>query len=195
MTVATTDTSNHEEHPDLRVLGLLTFLMSESLMFGGFFAAYLFYKGSTATFPPTGTEVELYLPTINTIILVSSSFVIHLGDIAIKKNSVWGMRFWYFLTAVMGIVFLGGQVYEYMHLGYGLTTNLFANCFYLMTGFHGLHVFIGILLILGVIWRSRRQGHYSSSAHTGIEMAEMYWHFVDIIWIILFTLLYILSKF
>jgi cytochrome c oxidase subunit 3 len=193
-------TSEHHEggqeaHPDLRVWGLLTFLVSESLMFGGFFATYLFFKGTTAVWPPEGTEVELFVPTINTIILVSSSFVIHFGDMAIKKNSVSWMRFWYFITAVMGAVFLAGQVYEYMNLGYSLTTNVFANCFYLMTGFHGLHVFIGLLLILGVLWRSLRRGHYSATKHTGIEMAEIYWHFVDIIWIVLFTLVYIINAF
>ncbi|MBD2363067.1 MULTISPECIES: cytochrome c oxidase subunit 3 [unclassified Anabaena] len=194
MTVVTAH-EDHEAHPDLRVVGLLTFLASESLMFGGFFATYLFFRGTTDVWPPEGTEVELFVPAINTAILISSSFVIHFGDMAIKKNNVWGMRFWYFLTAIMGAAFLAGQVYEYMNLGYGLTTNVFANCFYIMTGFHGLHVFIGLLLILGVLWRSRRSGHYSASKHTGIEMAEMYWHFVDIIWIVLFTLVYIITRF
>ncbi|GAB4366600.1 MAG: heme-copper oxidase subunit III [Elainellaceae cyanobacterium] len=187
--------AHHEEHPDLRVWGLVTFLASESLMFGGFFIAYLLLRGVAEAWPPEGTEVELLLPSINTIILVSSSFVIHYGDVAIKKGDVAGMRRWYIATAVMGAVFLLGQVYEYMTLGYGLTTNIFSNCFYLMTGFHGLHVFIGLLLILGVLWRSRRPGHYSAHKHTGIEMAEIYWHFVDIIWIILFSLLYILTLF
>lgn len=187
--------SHAEEHQDLRVWGLLTFLASESLMFGGFFATYLVLRGGAAAWPPTGTEVELLVPTINTVILVSSSFVIHRGDTAIKQDDVSKMRLWYWATAIMGAVFLGGQVYEYLTLGYGLTTNVFSNCFYLMTGFHGLHVFVGILLILGVLWRSRRSGHYSAIQHTGVEMAEIYWHFVDIIWIILFTLLYILTLF
>jgi cytochrome c oxidase subunit 3 len=185
----------HEEHPDLRVFGLLAFLASESLMFAAFFATYLILKGGTEVWPPKETEVELLLPAINTVILVSSSFVIHLGDNAIKKNDVSGMRLWYIVTALMGAVFLAGQVYEYMNLGYGLTTNVFANSFYLMTGFHGVHVLIGVLLILGVVWRSRRTGHYSATKHVGIEMAEIYWHFVDIIWIFLFTLLYVLSVF
>jgi cytochrome c oxidase subunit III len=184
-----------EHHADLRVWGLLTFLISESLMFGGFFATYLVLRGGAAVWPPEGTEVELLVPAINTIVLVSSSFVIHLGDTAIKKDDVKGLRFWYIVTTVMGAAFLGGQVYEYLTLGYGLTTNIFANCFYLMTGFHGLHVFIGLLLILGVLWRSRRTGHYSTAKHVGVEMAEIYWHFVDIIWIVLFTLLYILTMF
>ncbi len=185
----------HEGHGDFRVLGLLTFLISESLMFGALFATYLILRGGAEVWPPEGTEVELFLPTINTIILVSSSFVIHMGDSAIKKNDVKGMRLWYAITAIMGAIFLGGQAYEYLTLGYGLTTNIFSNCFYMMTGFHGLHVFVGLLLILGVLWRSRRPGHYSNTKHTGIEMAEIYWHFVDIIWVILFTLLYIMTQF
>ncbi|NEQ35407.1 MAG: heme-copper oxidase subunit III [Okeania sp. SIO3I5] len=192
---ASVEASHHEEHQDLRVFGLLTFLASESLMFGGLFAAYLIYRANAGVWPPEETEVELLLPTINTIILVSSSFVIHKGDTAIKKNDISGMRLWYIVTAIMGIIFLGGQVYEYMTLGYGLTTNVFSNCFYVMTGFHGLHVFVGVLLILGVLWRSRRAGHYNEEKHVGIEMAEIYWHFVDIIWIVLFTLLYILTQF
>lgn len=193
--VTATSTKQHEEHQDLRVIGLLIFLASESLMFAGFFATYLILRGGAAAWPPEGTEVELLVPTINTIILVSSSFVIHKGDTAIKNNDLAGLRIWYIVTALMGAIFLGGQVYEYMNLGYGLSTNIFSNCFYLMTGFHGLHVFVGLLLILGVLWRSRKKDHYGATKHVGVEMAEIYWHFVDIIWIILFTLLYILTIF
>lgn len=191
------DAAHHHDdhaHPDLRILGLMTFLASESLMFGGFFATYFIFYSTYTVWPPEGTEVELLLPTLNTIILVSSSLVINKGTHAIKDNDVKGMRLWFGLTALMGIIFLGGQAYEYMTLGYGLTENIFANCFYLTTGFHGLHVFIGVLLILGVVWRSRREGHYSDIKHVGVEMAEIYWHFVDIIWIVLFVLLYILTR-
>lgn len=187
--------AHHEEHPDFRVWGLITFLASEFLMFAGFFAVYLVFRSAVAEWPPKDTEVELLLPAINTVILVSSSFVIHFGDSAIKKGDVAGLRKWYIITALMGAVFLAGQVYEYMNLGYGLRTNLFSNCFYLMTGFHGAHVFIGLLLILGVLWRSRRAGHYNAEKHVGVEMAEIYWHFVDVVWIVLFTLIYILALF
>ena len=181
------------EHHDFRVLGLITFLCSEFLMFAGFFALFLVFRAEAAAWPPEETEVELLLPAVNTIILVSSSFVIHYGDTAIKQGDVKGLRKWYIITAAMGAIFLAGQVYEYLTLGYGLTTNLFSNCFYLMTGFHGLHVFIGLLLILGVLWRSRREGHYGTESHTGVEMAEIYWHFVDVVWIILFSLIYLLT--
>jgi len=181
------------EHHDFRMFGLLTFLVSESLMFGALFAVFLIFRGEFPQWPPEETEVELLLPAINTVILVSSSFVIHYGDVAIKKGNVAGLRKWYLVTALMGAIFLGGQAYEYATLGYGLTTNVFANCFYIMTGFHGLHVFVGILLILGVLWRSRVPGHYTAEKHVGVEMAEIYWHFVDIIWIVLFVLIYVLA--
>lgn len=185
--------AHHEGHQDFRVIGLVTFLASEFLMFAGFFVLFMVYRSAAAEWPPEGTEVELLLPAVNTVILVSSSFVIHYGDTAIKKGDVKGLRKWYAITAAMGAIFLAGQIYEYLNLGYGLSTNLFSNCFYLMTGFHGVHVFIGLLLILGVLWRSRREGHYGAEKHTGVEMAEIYWHFVDVVWIVLFSLIYLLT--
>jgi cytochrome c oxidase subunit 3 len=96
----------------------------------------------------------LLLPGINTIILISSSFVIHNADTAIKKNDVKGLQKWFAITAAMGAIFLAGQLYEYFHLEFGLTTNLFASTFYVLTGFHGLHVAFGLVLMLGVLWRS-----------------------------------------
>ncbi len=184
-----------EHHPDYKVWGVLTFLASESLMFGGLFATYLIFMSTNQTWPPEETEVELLVPAINTVILVSSSFVINQGSKAIKKDQLSSLRLWFGVTALMGIVFLLGQAYEYTTLGYGLTTNIFANCFYLMTGFHGLHVLVGVLWILVVTWNARKVGSYSAANHSGVEVAEIYWHFVDIIWIILFTLLYILTLF
>ena len=88
--------------------------------------------------------------------------------------------------------FSWGQLYEYSHLEFGLTTNLFASTFYVLTGFHGLHVAAGLLFILAVLWRSLKPGHYSAQHHFGVEAAEIYWHFVDGVWIVLFILLYLL---
>jgi len=184
---------HHEEHPDFRRLGLIMFLVAEGMIFMGLFGYYLAARSVLPTWPPAGTpELELLLPGVNTIILISSSFVIHNADTAIKKNDVSGMRTWMAITAAMGIVFLAGQMYEYFHLEFGLKTNLFASAFYVLTGFHGLHVTIGVLAILAVLWRSRHSGHYSQENHFGIEAAEIYWHFVDVVWIILFGLLYLL---
>jgi cytochrome c oxidase subunit III len=189
---ATVD-AHHEEHPDFRMFGMVIFLLAEGMIFVGMFGAYLAFRATLPAWPPVGTpELELLVPSINTTILISSSFVIHNADTAIKKNDVRGMQLWFAITAVMGIIFLGGQVYEYSNLEFGLTTNLFASSFYVLTGFHGLHVFIGVCAILGVLWRSRTPGQYSDHKHFGIEAAELYWHFVDVIWIVLFGLLYIL---
>lgn len=185
--------AHHEEHPDHRIFGLIIFLVAEGMIFLGMFGAYLAFRSVLPTWPPEGTpRLELLLPGINTIILISSSFVIHNADTAIKKNDVSGMRTWLAITAAMGTIFLAGQLYEYSNLEFGLTTNLFASAFYVLTGFHGLHVFIGVGAIIAVLWRSRISEHYSSKKHFGVEAAEIYWHFVDVVWIILFGLLYIL---
>jgi cytochrome c oxidase subunit III len=145
------------------------------------------------SWPPAGTHrLELLLPGVNTVILIASSLVIHQADTAIKKNDVKGLQLWFAITALMGIVFLGGQIYEYNHLEFALRTNIFASTFFVLTGFHGLHVTVGVLLILSVLWRSLKAGHYGTHNHFGVEAAEIYWHFVDVVWIVLFILLYLL---
>lgn len=183
--------SRHHHHPDHRLFGLILFLVAEGMIFFGLFSAYLIYF---ATIPqwPFGIELDLFLPSINTLILISSSFVMHQGQRAIKKDDVRGLQFWFSLTAIMGIIFLLGQGYEYTHAGFGLTDNLFASCFYVLTGFHGLHVTAGLLFIFATLWRSFIPGHYSKERHFGVEASELYWHFVDVVWIVLFTLVYLL---
>lgn len=182
--------AHHEEHPDHRLFGVIVFLLAESMIFAGLFVAYITFRVVEPFAPP---KLELLLPGINTLILISSSFVMHQGDVAIKKNDAKGLRLWLGITALMGIIFLGGQLYEYKHLEFGLTTDIFSSTFYVLTGFHGLHVLCGVGLILAVLWRSRKADHYSSEHHFGVEAAEIYWHFVDVIWIILFVLLYLLN--
>lgn len=185
--------TGHHGHPDHRMFGIVIFLIAESMIFLGLFGAFLIYKAMLPEWPPEGTpELELLLPGINTIILVSSSFVMHKGQAAIKNNDNAGLQLWFAITAVMGALFLAGQLYEYNHTGFGLTTNLFTSCFYVLTGFHGLHVTFGLLLILAVLWRAKKEGHYSSEKHFGVEAAELYWHFVDVVWIVLFVLVYLL---
>lgn len=185
--------AHHAEHPDLRVFGLIVFLISEGMLFVGLFMAYLTFRAVATSWPPEGTpELEILLPGINTIVLVSSSFVIHQADHAIKQNKISVARLWFLATFVMGAIFIGGQLYEYNHLEFGLTSNLFGSTFYVLTGFHGFHVLVGLTLIAGVMLRSLKPGHYTSEKHFGIEAASVYWHFVDIVWIVLFFLLYIL---
>lgn len=185
--------SAHEAHPDHRILGIIVFLVAEGMIFLGLFTAYLAFRSVAPVWPPEGTpKLELLLPGINTVILIGSSFVIHNADTAIKKNDVRGLRLWFGITAAMGVVFLAGQLYEYFHLEFGLTKNIFASTFYVLTGFHGLHVCFGLILILAVLWRSLKPNHYNSKDHFGVEAAEVYWHFVDVVWVILFLLLYII---
>lgn len=184
--------AGHHGHPDHRMFGVILFLVADSMTFIGFFAAFLIYRAISPVWPPEGTpELELLVPIINTAILVTSSFVMHRGQVALKNNDIKGLQLWFGITAAMGLAFLMGQGYEYFHSELGLTTNLFASCFYAVTGFHGLHVTVGALLILAVLWRSRTEGHYSSSSHFGVEAAEIYWHFVDVIWLVLFILVYL----
>lgn len=191
-TEAIASSRHHEEHPDHRILGVVVFLVAESMIFLGMFSAYLIYRAMSAQWPPEGIERELLLPGINTIILISSSFVMNRGNKAIKNGDQAGLRVWFAATAIMGAIFLAGQVYEYSNLEFGLTTNLYASCFYVLTAFHGLHVTFGVVLISGVLIRSAQDGHYTKESHFGPEAAELYWHFVDVIWIILFILLYLL---
>jgi cytochrome c oxidase subunit 3 len=181
------------EHHDYRLLGVIVFLIAEGMIFLGLFTAYLTFRAVAPSWPPAGTpKLELLLPSINTVILIASSFVIHQADTAVKKDDVKGLRTWFAVTALMGAIFLCGQIYEYKHLEFGLTSNLFGSTFYVLTGFHGLHVCFGLLLMLGVLWRSLKPNHYSKENHFGVEAAELYWHFVDVIWVLLFLLLYLL---
>jgi len=148
---------HHGEHPDHRMLGVIVFLVAESMIFLGLFGAFLIYRSMMPVWPPEGTpELELLVPGINSIILISSSFVMHKGQSAIQKNDVPGLQLWFAITAAMGAIFLLGQLYEYSHAEFGLTLNVFTSCFYVLTGFHGLHVTLGLLLILAVLWRSRQ---------------------------------------
>ncbi|RMF22715.1 MAG: heme-copper oxidase subunit III [Cyanobacteria bacterium J083] len=190
---ATAVTAHHGAHPDHRMFGVYLFLLAESMIFLGLFAAFLIYRSMFPVWPPEDTgELELLLPGINSLILISSSFVMHKGQSAIKQDNIAGLRLWFGITAAMGAIFLAGQAYEYAHLGFGLTTNVFTSAFFVLTGFHGMHVTLGLLLILAVLWRSRQAKHYSSSSHFGVEAAELYWHFVDVVWVILFILVYLL---
>ena len=160
---------HHEEHPDHRMFGILVFLCAESMLFLGLFVAYITFRLVATEWPPEGTpELEILLPGINSLILISSSFVIHKADTAAKQNDSKGVLTWFGLTAIMGAIFLLGQGYEYANLEFGLRENLFASTFYVLTGFHGLHVFVGLLLMLAVLWRNREPQHYSRENHFGI---------------------------
>ena len=182
-----------EHHEDFRMFGLITFLIADGMTFAGFFAAYLTYKAVNPL--PDGAiyELELPIPTLNTILLLVSSATFHKAGKALLKNRNSDTQKWLIVTALLGVAFLICQLFEYFNLPFGLTDNLFASTFYALTGFHGLHVTLGTLMILIISWQTRpKQGRITNQNMFPLEAVELYWHFVDGIWVILFIILYLL---
>ncbi|ALF55090.1 cytochrome B6 [Nostoc piscinale CENA21] len=180
----------HDEEGN-KMFGFIVFLLSESVIFLSFFAGYIVYKLTNPNWLPAGVEgLEVREPAINTVVLVASSFVIYLAERALQRQNLSGFRMYLLATMAMGSYFLVGQAIEWSHLAFGFTSGTFGGMFYLLTGFHGLHVLTGILLQLMILIRSFIPGNYESS-HFGVNATSLFWHFVDVIWIVLFVLLYI----
>ncbi len=186
------EAAHGEGHGDHRIFGLATFLVADGMTFAGFFAAYLTFRAVNPLPSGHNYELELLLPTINTLLLLVSSFTFHRAGAALRRGNHPLCQRWLLLTAALGFSFLAGQMKEYFALPFGLTDNLFASTFYAITGFHGLHVTLGGLMILIVWWQSREGGRISIDNQFHPEAAELYWHFVDGIWVILYGLLYLL---
>jgi len=186
------EAAHGEGHGDHRIFGLATFLVADGMTFAGFFAAYLTFRAVNPLPSGHNYELELLLPTINTLLLLVSSFTFHRAGAALRRGNHPLCQRWLLLTAALGFSFLAGQMKEYFSLPFGLTDNLFASTFYAITGFHGLHVTLGGLMILIVWWQSREGGRISIDNQFPLEAAELYWHFVDGIWVILYGLLYLL---
>ncbi|MCP9926476.1 cytochrome c oxidase subunit 3 [Cyanobium sp. CH-040] len=180
------------QHRDARLFGLATFLVADGMTFAGFFAAYLTFRAVNPLPEGSTYELELLLPSINTVLLLVSSFTFHRAGRACLADRPLSCQRWLAVTAGLGIAFLAGQMVEYFSLPFGLTDNLFASTFYALTGFHGLHVTLGVICIAVVTLQARRGGAVSAANPFGLEAAELYWHFVDGIWVVLYALLYLL---
>ena len=188
-----TEHYDDEHHGDFRLFGLATFLVADGMTFAGFFAAYLTFKAVNPL--PDGAiyELELPLPILNTVLLLVSSATFHRAGKALLQGATQRCRRWLLITGGLGLAFLVSQMVEYFTLPFGLTDNLYASTFFAATGFHGLHVTLGAIMILIVWWQARPQGgRITSEAPFPLEAAELYWHFVDGIWVILFVILYLL---
>lgn len=184
---------SHQEHDEAAnsKFGFIVFLLSESVIFLSFFAGYIIYKTQTLDwYPPGVTGLEVDAPRINTIVLVSSSFVIYVAERYLHDKKLWGFRLFLIATMAMGAYFLYGQAVEWSSLSFGLTDGLFGGTFYLLTGFHGLHVLTGLLLQTLMLGRSFIPGNYDNGSF-GVEATSLFWHFVDVIWIVLFILIYV----
>jgi cytochrome c oxidase subunit 3 len=202
--VAVAEAHAHEHPPeahkssrvDARLLGIYFFIASEVMLFGSFFSAYFFARVVAAggqPWPPEGFELPVYLALLNTIILVTSSFTMHWALQSIKRNNRSGLVGGLTLTFLLGLTFLLIQAREYTRIGFSPADNAFGSTFFGLTGLHGAHVFIGLNLLLYALIRSVR-GHYGPEPekHLGVELPGIYWHFVDVMWIVVYTTVYVI---
>jgi cytochrome c oxidase subunit 3 len=184
--------ANRSSRVDPQTLGILLFIISEVMVFGAFFTAYFFIRVvGGAEWPAEGTHLPKVVALVNTLILVSSSFTLHWAETSIKAGNRFGLKAGMFTTLLLGITFLFIQINEYANIGFAPQDHAQGTIFYGLTGLHGAHVFIGLVLLAMVNVRVFR-GHFSEREHRGVEVPGIYWHFVDIMWIIVFLSVYIL---
>ena len=184
--------ANRSSRIDAQLLGVLLFIISEAMLFGSFFTAYFFIRVvGNEPWPPDPFEFPVNVALMNTFILVFSSFTMHWALVSVKRGNRVGLQAGLLVTFLMGATFLATQMNEYFKAGFSIHDGAFASVFYGLTGLHGLHVFIGLTLLAIMNIRTFR-GHFSPDAHMGVEMAGIYWHFVDVMWIIVFSTVYVL---
>ena len=205
-TVATAKTSPVINHPSPTSVGTIVWLGSEVMFFAGLFAMYFSLRANSPAIWEADTQLlNVPFATINTIILVLSSFTAQFGVFAAERMQPratglspvkWGLVEWFMISYVMGAIFVAGQVWEYATLvaeGISLSSNSYGSAFYITTGFHALHVtggLIAFLLVIGKTFAAKKFGHYEA---TSAIVVSYYWHFVDVVWIGLFLIIYVLK--
>ncbi len=185
-------------------VAMWAFLGSECLLFGALIATYLVYKGRSVNGPyPTDTVIDgekvkgifdIPFTSVSSFVLLMSSLTMVLAHSAIQRGDHRRLRLWLSSTALLGSTFIAGQIYEFTFFvkeGLNLSKNLFGSSFFVLTGFHGAHVTIGILMLMSLVNLSRK-GKISQSKHEVVEIVGLYWHFVDIVWIVIFTVVYLI---
>jgi len=180
---------------DNRKLMMWLFLASDCLFFGAFIAAYLLYRDRSLVGPYPDELFDIPFTSVSAFVLLMSSVTMVLALSCIQRGDRRGMQVWLFTTAVLGLLFIAGQAYEFTefnHEGLSLSTNLFGTTFFVLTGFHGAHVTLGIVILLSLFVASL-QGRIQQKDSLHIELAGLYWHFVDIVWIVIFTLIYLIQ--
>ena len=192
----------HEEHHtslpiNSRKLAMWTFIGSECLLFASLITTFVIYRNSHATGPGPKDVFEVPLVTAGTAVLLFSSFFIVMALNGAQSGNRKKLLMWLSLTVLCGCFFVGMQVYEFtgfMHKGMGYSTNLFASSFFTLTGFHGTHVAIGTLWNITLL-KDAYKGRIPPSKSLNLEIAALYWHFVDVVWIIIFPVVYLMSLF
>ena len=173
------------------MMGMFIFISSEVMFFGALFAMYFYMTGSHLEWPPRGTRgVPAFpLPTVNTVVLLSSGVTMHIAHTAIQRGNRRQLILWLVATILLGIGFEAGQAYEFATAHINFTTNEFASAFFTMTGFHGGHVFGGLVFLTLILGRTL-SGQFDARHHVGVAACAIYWHFVDVVWIFLYGILY-----
>jgi heme/copper-type cytochrome/quinol oxidase subunit 3 len=175
-------------------LAMWLFLGSECLLFGGLISTYMLYRGRRGNDPGPAQIFDIPLTSVSSFILLMSSLTMVLAVNSAKRKHDANTKLWLMVTALLGALFVGGQVYEFTAFyqeGLGFTTSLFASSFFTLTGFHGVHVTIGVIMLMsltGIIGRARIPGDKAEV----VEMVGLYWHFVDVVWVVIFTLVYLI---
>jgi len=172
-------------------LGVIFFLCSEVALFGSLIFAYLYLRRSLGTWPPPGIpRLEVALPAINTVVLVTSGFFCHYAYTAIKQGRQLRFMVLLLLTIVFGAAFLGGQAYEYKHLHTAINHDIFGATFFTLTGLHGAHVSLGVLALITIFVLGLR-GRWTRDHNFPVHGVTLYWHFVDAVWVLLFAIFYL----
>jgi cytochrome c oxidase subunit 3 len=183
--------ANRSSRVDAQTLGMFLFIISEVMLFGAFFTAYFFLRAvAKDDWPAAGTELPVLIAGVNTAVLMSSSLTMHWALVAAKNGNKFGMRAGLLTTFLLGLTFLTVQINEYVHIGFAPGDSAQGSIFYSLTGLHGAHVFVGLTLLLFATIRAFR-GHFSPEEHRGVEVPGIYWHFVDLMWIVVYTTVYI----
>jgi cytochrome c oxidase subunit 3 len=184
--------ANQSSRVDATFLGMLLFIISEIMLFGAFFTAYFFIRVvGDAPWPAEGEHLPVAIAGVNTAILISSSFTMHWALEGARNENRAALRVGMLTTLLLGATFLCIQINEYVHIGFAPQDDAQGTIFYGLTGLHGAHVFIGLVLLSFATIRAFR-GHFTAKEHKGVEIPGIYWHFVDVMWIVVYTTIYIL---
>ena len=184
--------ANRSSRVEPQFLGMCLFIISEVMVFGAFFTAYFFIRVvGGADWPAEGTELPKVIAGFNTAILFSSSFTMHWALESAKHGNRLGLQAGILTTFLLGATFLFVQINEYVHVGFSPQDHAQGSVFYGLTGLHGAHVFIGLTLLAMVTVRAFR-GHFTPEEHSGMEVPGIYWHFVDVMWIVVYFTVYII---
>jgi cytochrome c oxidase subunit 3 len=186
----------YNETRDMRLMGFLLFLVSDVVLFSAFIFAYLYLRNSVPAWPPLGADMkplprfDTAFAAVNSVVLFGSGATMHFALENLKHGEIAKYTRWMITTIIMGAMFLGGQAFEYMHVKETWSGSTMGASFFTLTGMHGFHVLVGVIYLIVLLIQSR-MGVYTTKKHFGLTAGTLYWHFVDVIWVALFSLFYL----